>query len=147
MLRFWQILAHLGVGLIPGPRGTWGSVLGLVLFILIHRLWPPGVWILLGLSVVLGTVAAGRAEEVYGKGGKQIIIDEVAGQTVALLFAPLSWPTAVAAFFLFRLFDILKPWPASAAERLPGGAGVMADDLVAGLMAGIVLRLAWMLLH
>jgi phosphatidylglycerophosphatase A len=62
-----------------------------------------------------------------------IVIDEVAGLTLALLAGPRTLPVVVVAFLLFRVFDVLKPFPARAAERLPGGAGAMADDLVAGL--------------
>ena len=72
----------------------------------------------------------------------ECVIDELAGQWLACAFAPLSlWGFALA-FILFRLFDIAKPWPISAAERLPGGVGVMMDDMLAGLVAGLLVLLA-----
>ena len=66
------------------------------------------------------------------------VIDEVAGQLFACAFAPRSLVAYALAFLLFRLFDIVKPWPIGAAERLPGGLGIMADDVIAGVLAGIV---------
>jgi phosphatidylglycerophosphatase A len=68
----------------------------------------------------------------------ECVIDEVAGQLIACAFAPRTLLFYALAFLLFRLFDIVKPWPISAAERLPGGLGIMADDMIAGLLAGAV---------
>ena len=143
-MKIWLIISHLGVGLLPGPTGTWGAALGVVLFYLAERLWPGcGGWALLIASTVLGTVAAQQAEKVWGHDSKHIIVDEVAGQAVTLLFVPLSPFTLILGFFLFRFFDILKCPPMSWAEKLPGGAGVMADDLLAGVYAGCFLWMAW----
>lgn len=72
---------------------------------------------------------------------QQIVIDEFAGLMVTLIGLPLDFPTIILGFFAFRLFDIVKPPPASHAEQIPGAAGIMADDIVAGLMANISLRL------
>ena len=69
----------------------------------------------------------------------EVVIDEVAGQWIALLVVPLDWRWYLAAFLLFRVFDILKPGPVRMAEKLPGGVGVMADDIVAGVFAGVCL--------
>ena len=80
------------------------------------------------------------------KDASDIVIDEVAGQWIALLVVPLDWRWWVGAFLAFRLFDILKPGPVRLAERLPGGYGVMADDIVAGaLAAACLLILQWAL--
>jgi phosphatidylglycerophosphatase A len=68
-----------------------------------------------------------------------VVIDEVAGQWIALLVVPLDWRWYLAAFLLFRVFDILKPGPVRMAEKLPGGVGVMADDIVAGVFAAVCL--------
>ena len=68
----------------------------------------------------------------------ECVVDEVAGQLIACAFAPRTLVFYALAFALFRLFDIVKPWPISAAERLPGGLGIMADDVLAGLLAGIL---------
>lgn len=69
----------------------------------------------------------------------ECVIDEVAGQLIACAFAPRALAFYAIAFLLFRLFDIVKPWPISAAERLPGGGGIMADDMIAGLIAGLLI--------
>jgi phosphatidylglycerophosphatase A len=71
-----------------------------------------------------------------------VVVDEVAGQWVSLLFLPFTLGTAVAAFFLFRLMDVLKPWPARDLEHLPGGVGIVADDIMAGVYANLLLRAA-----
>ena len=95
------------------------------------------------VSVVLaGTWAAQQAERVLGvKDPGAIVIDEVAGMTLAVLAFPLTLSTLAVGFLLFRLFDVTKPFPARASERAPGGLGVMVDDLIAGLYAAIVLGL------
>jgi phosphatidylglycerophosphatase A len=88
--------------------------------------------------------AAARAEGLFGKRDDgRITIDEVAGMLLSLAFLPYRLEVVVAAFLLFRVFDITKPPPARAAESLPGGLGVMADDLVAGLYANVVGQLLW----
>ena len=87
----------------------------------------------------LGIWAADRAEQALGrKDPGAIVIDEVAGMTLAVLPFPPTWPVLATGFVLFRIFDIWKPFPANDAQRLPGGLGVMADDLVAGLYALLV---------
>jgi phosphatidylglycerophosphatase A len=101
---------------------------------------PYYVWTIPVLFAV-GVFAAGRAERAYGHDGRQIVIDEVVGQMIA--FAALApTPTVfLGGFFFFRMFDILKPFPADRSQRLPGGLGVMADDVVAGVYANLALRL------
>lgn len=102
---------------------------------------------LLAVLVAVGTWAAHRAETVLGrKDPGPIVIDEVAGMTLAVLAMPLTPAVLGAGLLLFRLFDITKPPPAGAAERLPGGLGVMADDLVAGVYALGVLAMGRALL-
>lgn len=144
MNGFWIFLAHLGVGLLPGPTGTWGSALGTLIFAGVYLAWPIwGGWLLVVVSSILGIKASFAGEAVWGHDSGHIIIDEVAGQaltlSIGLLVAPFGWWPLIAGFFLFRLFDIAKFWPMSAAEKLPGGYGVMVDDLVAGLLAGLCL--------
>jgi len=103
----------------------------------------PGLVAFLAAVTLAGLWAAHRAERVLGgKDPGAIVIDEVAGMTVAMLWAPLSLPALLAGFVLFRVFDIVKPWPAHAAQRLSGGLGVMVDDLIAGLYAAAVLAVA-----
>lgn len=122
----------------PVMPGTAGSLAGIALAPFIFM--PLPVWLrvaALCLLLWLGTKACGKAEEVLQKKDPQeVVIDEVFGQwLVCLPFAALNFWGYLAAFLLFRFFDITKPWPVSAAENIPGGLGVMLDDGVAGLFA------------
>ncbi len=129
----------------PGTAGSLGALVPLLPFVdggSTHwRLWVialtagfllPGIW------------ASGRyAQLTSSKDPQAVVVDETLGQWLTLVFAVnLSWASLGLAFALFRLFDITKPFPARSAERLPGGLGIVADDLVAGLYAGICLHLA-----
>ena len=97
---------------------------------------------------LVGTWAAQQAERIIGrKDPAAIVIDEVAGMTLAVLAFPRTLPTLAVGFLLFRLFDVTKPFPARASQRAPGGVGVMVDDLIAGLYAAIVLGLLRTLTH
>jgi phosphatidylglycerophosphatase A len=136
-----------GSGYAPVAPGTVGSLVGLGLYVLCVRLGgQPGLLIGLALAVALGTWAADRAGHIFGTHDDgRITVDEVAGMLLALVWLPaLPWVMA-SGFLLFRLFDIWKPWPARLAESLPGGVGVMADDLVAGVYANLVGQLLWRL--
>ncbi|HXG16926.1 MAG TPA: phosphatidylglycerophosphatase A [Calidithermus sp.] len=128
-----------GVGYAPVAPGTAGSLLAAVVL----GLWPfsRAALVLFFVAVTLaGLWAAGRAERALGgKDPGAIVIDEVAGMTLAVLGVPITPLTLAVGFLLFRLFDIVKPPPARAVQRWPGGPGVMADDLVAGLYALAVL--------
>lgn len=104
--------------------------------------WPALALVFVGVTV-LGTWAAEVAEralEVKDPGA--IVVDEVAGMTLSVLLVPLTPAVLIAGFVLFRVFDVVKPFPANLAQRLRGGIGVMADDLVAGLYALLLLLLA-----
>jgi phosphatidylglycerophosphatase A len=151
----------------PGP-GTWGSLMGVGLSVLItwlsaHRSlsilqmersvnfwsngWIPGgsALILVVAVAVLGVIVADNVEKHAGKTDPQfVVIDEVSGQLIALSlpFIVLNWKTWLLGFILFRVFDIWKPFPARQAESLHGGWGIMADDWMAGVYAAICLRLA-----
>ena len=81
-----------------------------------------------------------RAEKTLGHDASPIVIDEVLGQMITLWFVPRSWPWVLAAFFLFRLFDIWKPLGAREAQNLPGGWGIVADDVLAGIYGFVVLQ-------
>ena len=136
-------IATLGfVGYLPAP-GTWGSAVGAVLLLALRL---PDVLLLLcatGLFMA-GVVVSGLAEESIGeKDSGHIIIDEVAGMAVSVLFLPQTVGYIVPAFVLFRFLDILKPFPIRQIEsRLRGGLGIMTDDLLAGIGANLVMQ-AW----
>lgn len=87
------------------------------------------------LSIIVSVWSAGKAEEYLGHDSKKIVIDEWAGMFVSLLYLPYRLDVYIAAFFLFRFYDVIKPFPAAYCETLPGGLGVTMDDIVAGLYA------------
>ena len=100
----------------------------------------PGLLAFFVLVTLIGTWAAHVAEPMLGKKDPgAIVIDEVAGMTLSVLWVPLTIPVLLAGFVLFRVFDVVKPFPANRLQALHGGVGVMIDDLVAGLYALIVL--------
>lgn len=132
----------LGSGYAPIAPGTAGSAVGLVLFWPLSRL---GLGLQLAATVVVTLVGVAAADAVARRVGKKdpgiVVVDEIAGMWVSLLLLPMTPATAVLAFLLFRVMDILKPFPARDLESLPGGIGIMADDLAAGLYANLLLRL------
>lgn len=138
------IATGAGTGLSPFAAGTVGSLLGLVLFIALAGLSDPALLAVAGGLLLTGTWAAGRAEPLFGcKDDGRITIDEVVGMMASLLWLPRSPEVWAAGFLLFRLFDIAKPPPVRQVERLGGGIGVMADDLVAALYANGIGQLMW----
>ncbi|QEE28694.1 phosphatidylglycerophosphatase A [Terriglobus albidus] len=141
----WVVGTFFGSGLLkPGP-GTYGSVLAVLIWRLLAfflDLTRPQLalltLVLAILATVIGIPAATRvARESGSKDPQMVVIDEAAGQWVALLFAAPIWKHYVLALVLFRLFDILKPPPVRQLEHLPEGTGIMADDLMAGVYAVI----------
>jgi len=131
-----------GVGWFPIAPGTAGSAVGIAIYLL-TRTWtaPAQIALLLGITVA-GIWAGGIAETAFKKEDPgPVVIDEVAGQLVTLLLTGVGWRGAIAGFFIFRLFDIIKPPPARQLERLHGGFGIMADDLMAGVY-GLVVMMA-----
>jgi len=129
----------------PGP-GTWASLATVLLWFGAAQFFHPSPHILLGIllvaivfSIALGVPAATIAERASGRHDPGfIVIDEVAGQAITLLFCPPDWRHALIALILFRLFDIVKPFPVRKLERLPAGWGIVFDDVAAGLYALVV---------
>jgi phosphatidylglycerophosphatase A len=129
-------LAMLGpVGLLPGPRATYGSavVAAVGWFLPVPSL--PVFALLLVLGTAVAVWAAGEAEHELGHDANPICIDEAVGQSLALLFVPHTPAAFALAFFLFRVFDVWKPLGAREAQALPGGWGVVADDVIAGVVS------------
>jgi phosphatidylglycerophosphatase A len=136
-----------GSGYAPVASGTVGSAVGLALWLALARLSPAGYALACVGVVLVGIWAAGRAEILLGRHDDgRITIDEIAGMLVSLAWLPARPEVAGLGFVLFRIFDIWKPFPARRAEGLPGGLGVMADDLVAGAYANLGGQLVWRLL-
>lgn len=130
------------VGLAPVAPGTWGSAVGVCLLLLVRLTANPALEALLLAAVLAGGVwAATLTERRYGRSDPgAIVIDEIAGMLITLFWIPATWLGFLVGFLAFRIFDIFKPFPARAAERLPAGWGVMADDVVAGLYAYVTVR-------
>lgn len=139
-------IATLGfVGYLPVAPGTWGTAAALLLVVLL-RPSPPGYIAMTLLVTAIGTVSAHEAEKSMGESDPgHIVIDEFAGYLFSMALLPQSAGYLLAAFILFRFFDILKPLGLRRLEALGGGPGIMADDVAAGVMTNIVLQL-WRLL-
>jgi len=129
-------------GYFPVAPGTVGSAAGLVFYLLVW--WSQSVVVEVGLIVVLFLVGiwAGTTAERYfgGIDPGPIVIDEVVGMLITLAFIPVGLSGALVGFFMFRVFDVIKPYPAGRLERLHGGLGVMADDAMAAVYANLSLR-------
>ena len=130
-------------GYFPFAPGTVGSAAGLIVYLLVWWAQSPAVEV--GLIVVLfaaGVWAGTTAERYFGGiDPGPIVIDEVVGMLITLAFIPVGLSGALTGFVLFRIFDVVKPYPAGRFERLHGGLGVMADDAMAGVYANLSLRL------
>ena len=138
------LATFFGVGRAPFAPGTVASAIALPFAWLI--LWKLGVAALLVASLaayLAGVWATGEYARAFGKDDpSECVIDEVAGQWLACALAPLSLPGFAVAFVLFRIFDISKLWPVSLGEKLPGGWGIMTDDMIAGAMAAAIIAAA-----
>lgn len=142
------IFATFGyVGYFPIAPGTAGSLAALVLFALVRWVAMPTVELgTIVVVLVLGIWAANKTEHVLGrKDPGAIVIDEVLGMLMTLALLPVSTVGVFVGFVLFRIFDVIKPYPAARMEHLEGGPGVMLDDAVAGIYAHIALRLLGLL--
>ncbi len=144
MTRLAVLLATAGYsGYFPIAPGTVGSAVGLVVYALVW--WTQSTAVEIGL--IVGLFAAGVwsgtiAERYFGGiDPGPIVLDEVVGMLITLAFIPVSWTGALAGFVLFRIFDVIKPYPAARFEKLHGGLGVMADDAMAAIYANVSLRI------
>ena len=152
-----MLLTGFGLGFLPVAPGTWGSLPPAIIFALMRYLELSAVLIaivmvifVLAGSFVCIRFSGGLATELGKKDPGQIVADEFAGQAVVFLILPVISSgivvTAIAGFLLFRLFDIIKPWPIKKLEKLPNGWGILCDDLLAGIYAMIVLNVFLFLL-
>jgi phosphatidylglycerophosphatase A len=135
------IATWFGCGLVPIAPGTAGSLGAIPLYLVVARGGRPGVAIAAVAITALGIWAASVVARDLGKKDPQIVVvDEVAGMLVTMLpMAHVSWRSVVCGFVLFRLFDITKPWPVRRFESLPGGWGIVMDDVAAGVVGSCVM--------
>ncbi|HKY62537.1 MAG TPA: phosphatidylglycerophosphatase A [bacterium] len=137
----------LGLGFIPGSPGTYGTLWG-VLFFYLGRHWP---WPQFAAGVAAFTLFAVLISQIAERAtgshdSSSIVIDEVAGYLVAVVFVPFSAKTALLSFIFFRLFDIAKPWPIRYIDKKWGGGwGVVMDDVLAGVFANLSLQLVMLI--
>jgi phosphatidylglycerophosphatase A len=130
-----------GSGMIRPYSGSWGSIPAVLLAWGLLRLENP--WLFAASTVVMILLAAwvsGQAEPLFGHDSNRIVIDEFAGAFVALIGLPTHWQVMVPVFVLFRIIDVVKPWPCRRLEALPGGWGVTMDDVMAGVYTNIAVR-------
>lgn len=144
MTRVAVFIATFGYsGYFPVAPGTIGSLAGLIVYLLVW--WTESPLVEIGLILVLfaaGVWAGTTAERYFGGiDPAPIVIDEVVGMLITLAFIPVGLSGALLGFVLFRIFDVIKPYPAARFERLHGGLGVMADDAMAAVYANVTLRL------
>ncbi len=136
------IATGLGSGYLPKAPGTWGSLLAVFAFIFLAKLSLVLQVLVVVIISLVGIYTANKvAKEEGKKDPKMVVIDEIAGQFLALIGLSPRPFILLSAFFLFRALDIIKPPPVRQLERLPGGVGIMADDLMAGLLTNLILRL------
>ena len=135
-------------GYFPMAPGTIGSAVGLLVYLVVWWTQSAVVEVALIAGLFATGVWAGTTAEQYfgGIDPGPVVIDEVVGMLITLAFIPAGWPAALAGFFLFRVFDLIKPYPAGRFEQLHGGLGVMADDAMAAVYANLCLRLLMWLL-
>jgi phosphatidylglycerophosphatase A len=146
-----QVIIFLATGAYTGyspvAPGTAGSVVGLIIgYFFCAPMWQQEPMIfaaILAAAYVPACLIAGRAEEIFGEhDSSKIVLDEVLGMIATMFLNPITWLSLLGGFLLFRIFDIVKPFPASLIDRkMPGGPGVMLDDLFSGIYANIVLRI------
>jgi len=137
-----QIASVLGIGYLKGG-GTFAAIVYCIIWWLLPAGYAGSYWqvTVTLLIIVVGTWSASLVEKDWGKDSSRVVMDEVAGMAVTLLYAPHTLFYLVIGLAGFRLFDILKPFGIRSLEKLPGGIGVMADDLLSGVYAFIVVRI------
>ena len=133
-----------GAGLVPWAPGTAGTVVAVPIFLVVAGQPPAAYAVAVALLVGAGIWVCGRTARDLGVHDHPgIVLDEIAGFLVTMTALPVEWPWIVAGFVAFRIFDIVKPWPVSLADRkVGGGLGIMLDDLIAGALACVALHAA-----
>ncbi len=142
----WLVGTGFGSGLSPVAPGTAGSLVALAIYLLLPISGDsPWFYLLILIGFPLGIWATGRLVTEEEKDPSRAVWDEFIGLWVTCLLLPKTWPWMAAAFLCFRALDIFKPWPARRLDALPGGLGIMADDLLVGIYGGAILNAARLL--
>lgn len=129
-------------GYFPFASGTVGSFLAILIYLLIPGFEEPYILIfVILLFSVVGIFTSEFAEKIYGFDPPEVVIDEIVGMWITLLFVPKTFVITAIGFVLFRIFDIIKPFPAKQSQELKGGIGIMLDDIIAGFYSLILLHL------
>jgi phosphatidylglycerophosphatase A len=137
---FYMVATGFGSGYAPIAPGTAGSLLALVFYLIIPL--TPWWWLVIVIIMTfIGIISSTYVERYTKKDPGIVVIDEMAGQWLSLLFLPRSLQIFIAAFFIFRILDIIKPFPADRSQKLQGGLGIMLDDLIAGIYTNIIIRI------
>ena len=132
-----------GVGLIPFAPGTFGTLIAIPVYLLMQNLSLIGYLLLTLLALIAGVWLCQQSANYLGKNDPAAVVwDEIAGYLVTMIAAPEGWQWIITGFVLFRFFDIIKPWPISWFDKnLHGGLGIMADDIIAGIFAWLIMQL------
>ncbi len=145
LVRLVSSVFYLGYS--PVAPGTMGSLGGVAVFYMMARLSWQWYGLVLGCLIIVAVWTAGKAEKIFQeRDSRKIVIDELVGLLVATFALPFTWALVGVGFVLFRMLDIVKPFPARRLETLKGGAGVVADDIVVGIYTNLTLRI-WMALQ
>ena len=132
-----------GIGFIPVASGTFGSLAGLIIGYALNLINYNLFFIMIPIFFILGVIASNKYQKLTGeKDSSVIVVDDVVGQLIAMMFVMDNIILVFMSFIIFRIFDIFKPWPASYADsKMSGGLGVMLDDVFAGIYAAILICL------
>jgi phosphatidylglycerophosphatase A len=143
----WLVATFFGIGHLQPGSGTWAAAVTIALW-WAASMWLPSAWLVpaaIGISALVTLIGIPPSTVVAHESGIKdpgfVVIDEVAGQMIALIAVPVNWKYMLAGFILFRSFDIVKPFPLRRLEALPGGTGIMMDDVGAGLYALALLQI------
>lgn len=137
---FFATFAYVGYA--PVAPGTFGSAAGLAVYYFVHRAGRPAVELAVIVGIFLLGIWSGTEAEHHfgGTDPGPVVIDEVMGMLITLAFLPVTLIGAIAGFFVFRVLDVIKPWPSGRLEALPGGLGVMADDGMAAIYGNVIMQ-------
>ncbi len=148
-MKFSEYISTLfGIGYFPKAPGTAGTLFAAIVYFILpdqwFYSWQNSIFALIVILIcsIISVFFISKAEIGLGHDNGKIVLDEFWGYFIAVLFLPKTLPVIIAAFVLFRIFDILKPEPVDVLQKLPGGWGVMADDIMAGVYSNLILQLA-----